>query len=247
MTILFACVLTIPLKWSMLFQAVSRARRTLSSTDPIQVKPFADRSNAMRFVLHAVLSFSLLTAAVLIGGCAQRDGVPAADSGMRGDHDHTGSGTSEPALPPVLQIERDAADPEVFTIRVLPTIAGNVRLGIKGTRPHEWLTTPPATMKLQAGEAERAWRLRAPSGKGVKTAGGEMDDGDALFVTLVYTDDEGNVTMTVDEPLPVDGDGMDSSTSAITSTSVGTSADGRPVRSVVPPNAPPPRVEERSP
>jgi hypothetical protein len=188
-------------------------------------------------LFHSVFRLVLpLTAVVAgLGGCGK---------GLDGGS--TTASAEEPTLPPVLQVIRDDKDPELFTVRVTPWIERTARLTVRGGRPVKWLTPPPTgPLTLRKSGPERIFRLRVPRAD-TTTSRTQKNAGDAVRIGLTFLDAAGNVVLTVDEPLPMAKTGT-KTTTTLPATTPGKSAGGRPVRSVVPADAPTPKNQVNAP
>jgi hypothetical protein len=189
--------------------------------------------------------------AILVGtfGCAQPPDTRPAAAAMP-EHRHADDGaTVEPTLPPLLTIERDPTDSDIFRVQINPLIEGAVKIAVRGDVPYEWLTPPSAeTLRLRRTDAPIILRLRI-SAANVKPASADAPPSAPPRISLVFANDDGEIVMAVDEPLPMPAQ-IDPSASTSTlrlQTFDGESTDGRPVRSIVPDDAPAPRVREDAP
>ena len=159
----------------------------------------------------------------------------------------TAAPDGEPTLPPLLQVIRDAKDPQLFSVRVKPLIEGTARVRVHGRRAVEWVTPEPAAaLVLRRGEADRVFQVRVL--ETIKPAAdGSAAEPDDARIGLEYYDAQGRLVLTVDQPFPFAESKRDDAGASPTAVIRGVSAGGAPVRGIVPADAPAPIVRESGP
>ena len=146
------------------------------------------------------------------------------------------SPSGEPMLPKLLELTEEPTGQ--VQVKVIPAIEGRARLKVQSDRPTQWLDSAasgPMTLKKADAPQLRHLAIKRKNAK----------ERVKVSVELVYEDDEGNPTLSVQQELTLGGDLATSETTSPPSATVsGTARDGVPVQARVPADAPAPRVVE---